>query len=143
MKRHRIPLYDICHDYLSFLTGLLQVEVKAAPTFPDGGTKAWMAVLGCSLVSFTSYGTFVLLLQTHSYYTASTLCRSIERVRRLSNVLCRAPIGGPFCLRHQLDRKYPAQRNIFLRASPGSCDGPLRGYGIPISLVCLCVLQHI
>lgn len=28
------------------------------PTFPDGGTRAWMTVAGCFLLSFTSYGEF-------------------------------------------------------------------------------------
>ena len=27
------------------------------PTFPDGGFRAWMIILGCFLLSFTSYGT--------------------------------------------------------------------------------------
>lgn len=29
---------------------------KASPTFPDGGLRAWTTILGCFLLSFTSYG---------------------------------------------------------------------------------------
>ena len=34
----------------------IQKEAPPTPTFPEGGTKGWMAVLGCWCVMFNTFG---------------------------------------------------------------------------------------
>ncbi|PAV14623.1 MFS general substrate transporter [Pyrrhoderma noxium] len=43
------------------------------PTFPDGGTRAWMTVAGCFLLSFTSYGQLNAFGVFQAYYAQNQL----------------------------------------------------------------------
>lgn len=56
LEKHNVPQDNIDHDDLQKPEQSQPPAAAAPPDVPEGGTKAWLAVLGASAALFTSFG---------------------------------------------------------------------------------------